>query len=491
MRGGDIWRALKRASDGDLTVFGGPAVSPGQAGRVRAAQIDVVHRYTPWMMLGCMVNAFVLAAALLNTRYHMVALGWAALVCPAAATIYFRWWQGRHSPARASVSHRAIHRVISNAAIYGLAWGLTPLLFFGGESQPTDLIIVCLCAGMMCGAAVALSTVPVAAIVATACISLGAAIAFLSAGDSLHVMAALLLLTYTAVLVKSSISHASVLTARVLEQIKGEQQRDVIGMLLCEFEENASDWLWEIDAEHNMAHVSARLAALVRKDAADLLGRPFSEVIAPAADAFDNMKSTTRAELFARLGEGASFRNLEVPVFVNGAQRTWLLTGRPVRAPDGAVEGYRGVGADITEARAAEVKIRHLARHDALTGLPNRVVFREEMDLAIARLKRSNEPFAVHCVDLDHLKEVNDTLGHAGGDALLAEVANRLAGLITDKDVFARVGVLVLDDVWHCGIDGAAGADPTSEDEFRDARLAHRDRLNSPFSAAASLSYTS
>lgn len=92
-----------------------------------------------------------------------------------------------------------------------------------------------------------------------------------------------------------------------------------------------------------------------------------------------------------------------------------------------------------SERARAEAQISHMVHHDALTGLPNRVRFREEMDRALA-LSRRGETFAVFCVDLDHFKSVNDTLGHPIGDALLREVAERLKSCLRDTDTVARLG---------------------------------------------------
>jgi diguanylate cyclase (GGDEF)-like protein len=94
---------------------------------------------------------------------------------------------------------------------------------------------------------------------------------------------------------------------------------------------------------------------------------------------------------------------------------------------------------DITERRAAEAKINYLARYDALTGLPNRTSFRDQMDRTLA-LTRRDGGCAVLFVDLDQFKQVNDTLGHPSGDALLCAVADRLRGLIRESDLVARFG---------------------------------------------------
>jgi diguanylate cyclase (GGDEF)-like protein len=94
---------------------------------------------------------------------------------------------------------------------------------------------------------------------------------------------------------------------------------------------------------------------------------------------------------------------------------------------------------DITERRQAQAQIEHLARHDGLTNLPNRVLVRERLQEALARL-RPGEGLAVHAIDLDRFKEVNDALGHAVGDELLQAVAKRLSEVVSEVDTLARMG---------------------------------------------------
>jgi diguanylate cyclase (GGDEF)-like protein len=102
--------------------------------------------------------------------------------------------------------------------------------------------------------------------------------------------------------------------------------------------------------------------------------------------------------------------------------------------------GWVATYEDVTERRHADARIRFMAHHDGLTSLPNRVLFHERMEEFLRIASRSGERVAVLCLDLDHFKNVNDTLGHPVGDALLGAVASRLHSCVRDGDLVARIG---------------------------------------------------
>jgi diguanylate cyclase (GGDEF)-like protein len=105
-------------------------------------------------------------------------------------------------------------------------------------------------------------------------------------------------------------------------------------------------------------------------------------------------------------------------------------------ASGGAVRTFT----DVTARKHAERRVEHMARHDALTALANRVLFRERLETALARCAERGAHAAVLCLDLDQFKAVNDTLGHSMGDALLKEVASRIVAEVRARDVVARLG---------------------------------------------------
>jgi diguanylate cyclase (GGDEF)-like protein len=123
-----------------------------------------------------------------------------------------------------------------------------------------------------------------------------------------------------------------------------------------------------------------------------------------------------------------------------GRERTWLTTKVPVLDHAGAVQQVVSVSMEITERKVAEARIQHMAMHDPLTGLPNRLLFADRLSQLLGEAGGRRRGLAVHCLDFDNFKEINDALGHPIGDALLIAMAQRLQGCVRGSDTIARIG---------------------------------------------------
>lgn len=135
----------------------------------------------------------------------------------------------------------------------------------------------------------------------------------------------------------------------------------------------------------------------------------------------------------------------------DGALFPELLTITAIRDRDGRLTNYAALFSDISAQKESEERIRHLAYFDPLTGLPNRRLLDDRLQVALAHAHRSTGRLAVMFVDLDRFKQINDSLGHEVGDRLLVEVANRLRDGLREDDTVARIGgdefLVVLSDL--------------------------------------------
>ncbi|KQP03600.1 EAL domain-containing protein [Pseudorhodoferax sp. Leaf265] len=139
------------------------------------------------------------------------------------------------------------------------------------------------------------------------------------------------------------------------------------------------------------------------------------------------------------VSQGARQVDAEFRIAGKDGQWVWVrMRGAAVPVAGGGVQEWVGVLEDVSERHHAQARIVHMALHDALTGLPNRVEFRNRLEAAIRRAARG-DPGAVLYIDLDRFKEVNDTLGHPIGDALLRAVTERLGTLLREHDTVARL----------------------------------------------------
>ncbi len=128
----------------------------------------------------------------------------------------------------------------------------------------------------------------------------------------------------------------------------------------------------------------------------------------------------------------------------------WLTITR-VPEGEGRPDHFVGVFADISKIKESEAQLNHLAHHDPLTGLPNRLLFNDRLEHALIRARREQSVMAIMFLDLDHFKTINDTFGHPAGDTLLQQVAQRLGECVREDDTIARLSgdefIIILEDV--------------------------------------------
>ncbi|HCN46375.1 MAG TPA: bifunctional diguanylate cyclase/phosphodiesterase [Pseudomonas sp.] len=197
--------------------------------------------------------------------------------------------------------------------------------------------------------------------------------------------------------------------------------------------EAASDWIWETDRQHRLTYLSQRFVAVTGYKTRYWLGQPLNLLLScdttPLGAWLDDLDDIS--------GEQAAHLRCAYHDQHN-LLRFCRLSARPIHV-NGQCTGFRGTASDITDEVAAHAHIQHLSMHDALTGLANRNKLSRFLEQALIKGEHA-APLTLILLDLDSFKPINDSLGHAAGDAVLLEVAARLREITRDGDLVARLG---------------------------------------------------
>jgi diguanylate cyclase (GGDEF)-like protein/PAS domain S-box-containing protein len=196
--------------------------------------------------------------------------------------------------------------------------------------------------------------------------------------------------------------------------------------------ENMSHGLCMFDAEGRADLFNERFATMMNFSMDSLKGRSLLDMFkdGKASEEFTGDPE----EMFARVMADVRSGKPSSKIAESSTGRVLRVTEQPMQGG-----GWVATFEDITEWRNAQAQIAHMAHHDGLTNLPNRMKFREQLELALRGSKRGDH-VAVLCIDLDRFKEVNDSLGHPIGDDLLKEVARRLIECAREGDIVSRSG---------------------------------------------------
>jgi diguanylate cyclase (GGDEF)-like protein/PAS domain S-box-containing protein len=212
--------------------------------------------------------------------------------------------------------------------------------------------------------------------------------------------------------------------------------------LLAKVFEHSGEAIMVTDREHRVVEVNPAFVRQTGYTPGEIVGQLPDSLNSPQTTAADveamrlciENTGQWRGELWDRAKDGRIYPK-------------WLSIS-VLRDANGEVTHHIANSIDVTEAKQAEDRIRHLAHHDTLTQLPNRVLLHGRLEQAMAAARRETSQLAMLFIDMDRFKDINDTLGHPVGDGLLVEVGRRLSAMVRDSDIVARLGgdefVLVL-----------------------------------------------
>ena len=290
--------------------------------------------------------------------------------------------------------------------------------------------ILCLCAaGFVIMAALARLPVTMLAFATGTIVSL---LAYQNSAMAVAVLAPMELCT---LLIATSSARADFAQARLLWQAELEASRPA--RLIEELENSGSAWFWETDRRGRILYISSRIEQSLGVEPGELVGKPLTTIASESTDS-DNGGARERSIAFL-LATQTAFSELSIRA-ASSDERWWSISGRPVHDKFNQLRGYIGTGTDLTEIKKSEAEVTRLARFDALTGLANRAEVGKLLSQALKGQGGSSRAVALFLIDLDRFKNVNDTLGHPAGDALLKQVAQRLTNVVSSYGHVGRLG---------------------------------------------------
>lgn len=237
-------------------------------------------------------------------------------------------------------------------------------------------------------------------------------------------------------LISESAALAEIVIERshAIEALKRSEERH---RLLAD---HATDVIWTMDLSGHFTYISPSAQKLTGFTVAELMQQQMQQLVTP--DSYAQVKLQMKKAAKA-LQDGEVYPDYvgEVEQVCKDGRRVWSevkISG--MYDAEGVFVGILGVSRDLTERRKIEERMRYMAQHDTLTGLPNRTLFADRLQKALQYAVRHQKALALMLLDLNKFKPVNDTHGHAVGDLLLQQVAERLQHAIRSSDTVARIG---------------------------------------------------
>jgi diguanylate cyclase (GGDEF)-like protein len=403
-------------------------------GRIRAAQLEAGRGLAIFLAGANLIGAAMTIGLFAGTIAPALLVTWGALTAAMAIAVAFRRLRterrdGGYAPL--AELRGTLWEGLGLAAV----WSVPPVAFADpGTAAAYGLWIIL--SVLMTAAAVAMAPLALPTLVFLGTIGALVAGRLLFAGA---LAASIGTLIFASLLAIACLTRARALVQIRRTQIALAERDETVSLLLREFEEQGSDWLWEIDGSRRVIKASPRFAYACGLDPVTINGMPFLQVLAGPGWESGNFPAGLR-ELAEKLKARDSFRDLRLPVVVAGEERWWEIAASPRFDERGGFCGFRGVGSDVTEQRASADKINRMARYDTLTGLPNRLMVHETLARAMAEADKWNGRCGFMMIDLDRFKAVNDTLGHPIGDRLLSRVSERLGQLMSPNEFCGRLG---------------------------------------------------
>lgn len=419
-------------------------------GWLYAEQVGLLYKNAPLAYAVTLVNGAILAFVLSEHVATPVLMTWyGALVSVTAIRAVFvrQYARVRPSPDAARWWNSVY---VAGAAVAGSIWGAAAIVLFPGTAIAHQVFIAFVLAGMSAGSITVLAYRMEASLAFLFPVLLPLIFRYLTLGTPLHMAMGVMTSVFLVGMVISALNfNRAILTTLRLRLDKRELENEITrrnraeeALLLEKTRLQAvlssiGEGVAMVDANGSIEYLNSVAEKICGCSCYSALRRGASEVF----ESFDlNQHERTSTAMEDCVLSAKQITKHTVVMNEGGNKRVIEELATPLYGPNRKLMGAVSILRDVTETIKKTEQLVYAAHHDALTGLPNRNLLNSRTLQAIARAQRRHESFALLFLDLDRFKEINDTLGHAAGDALLINVARRLADTVREEDTIARLG---------------------------------------------------
>lgn len=398
---------------------------------LRRKQVDTVSSMVFVLLFANLLNVAIVLQSFRQSEAGSLLAIWGFCIIFITGLCALRHIRIRKASIHGRLAQEHVDAMSRAALIIGLFWAAAPLLAIQAGDPEAQMVMAVVLIGMMFAGSFLLSRLPGAALSLLIPICAGLGLSMLLQQGSAYQFIAVLIIVYLGVVFFAVRWSHKLFVEQHLSEAAVQDQAQLIGLLLRDFGESTSDWLWQTDADGVLEAIP-----LVFGNNSEPAG--FMKTGARLSCLFE--PSEARKDLEAALRRLEGFQDIVLKVDDTAGEAYWVsLNGKPIFEGH-EFRGFRGVAADITQSKQIEDRMVHMAHYDNLTGLPNRVTMQEHLEKVMRRSQSPNTVRALLWLDLDNFKWVNDTLGHPAGDELLRQVSLRLKNMAEATDMVARPG---------------------------------------------------
>ena len=349
---GSEWRHKPHETEPSL--IDGRSGLPGAERRaLRIQQAQSIMRMTPWNLLLNIAASLVLLFVGHKALPGRVFFIWVGANILLSVLILLHWRMAARRCASRACAAGYVRAILIQGILLGITWAMPPLLFLNVKDPELSILVVVFTLGAFSLGAFRLSQVPAAAAFYIALPTASLTVyAITGLSGAVGAAAALFCIGYAAALMLMVMLRYQDAIAIIRNQAELKRQRDIIRLLLHEFEEKANDWLWEADAEGRLTHVTPRLVELTGLPAERLRGRALADVLGAGE------KSEAWRAFENALRRGEKVEGQVLPACIRGRRRWYRLYARPLKDAKGRLIGFRGVASDVTAQVLSERKLK-------------------------------------------------------------------------------------------------------------------------------------